>query len=173
MLFGENGNVIEEALDEVSTEATSMILEAAILATSSDEEIEAFLENTTAVNDLLQREILEERTIVRLDKKAKLNRAIKVAEFQIAKEKNDKNFRKLITIWKMERECEAAIHKKYHTQAVSRAKKASRKGSGTSSNVVNRAAKGLKKELNPEAKIKGSTPSVKPLRVNVPMAKIK
>lgn len=174
MLFGANGEVTTNKTDEISLEAASMIMEAAMLDSLSTEEIIAFLENTQDVNDALQNEILEERSIVRLDKKARMSHAVKMAEFEIAKEKNDKNYRKLLTVWKMEKELEEAIHKKYNAQAQQRAKKTVRGVNKSISKAINKASSNLKKDLNPEIKQKGSTKPVKPMSVgSVPLAKIK
>lgn len=141
--FGGNDNV--EA--EVTTEAQSLILECALLDNASPEELGAFLENHNEVQGVLRDNILLEKSIVRLDKKAKLSRAQKMAAFTIAKEKNDVMFKKLLTVWRMERFLEAKLLKKYATPAMSRAKQsmmnAQRAGSGLVKKVANTVASQL------------------------------
>lgn len=123
MLFNKKGNV-EGLSEEVSTEATNYIMEAFISDEFTPEELSMFLENSTEVDDAINNNILMEKTIVRLDKKAKLSKARKMAIFTIAKEKNDPKFKKLLTIWKMERFLEDYLEKKYGNEASRRAKKA-------------------------------------------------
>lgn len=72
-------------------------------------------------------DILTERSIVKLDQKAKKNRAIQMAILQCAKEDNNKDYQRLITCWKMEKLLMARLIKKYKTKAMSRAKKAASK----------------------------------------------
>ena len=138
MLFDKNGEIVDNFENE--NEATSMIIEAAIMDTFSTEELQDVLENNAYDLDKAYNEgILCERTIVRLDKHAKKSKAEKMAEFQIAKEKNDRDFKKLMTIWKLERFLEEKIHKRYGAQAKTLAKQKMKAAKNTKSKIVGKA----------------------------------
>jgi hypothetical protein len=123
MLFNNKG--IEDVnTDELSLEAMSMIIEATIQDTMNPEEIMAFVENSEEVKEAIRLGIVTEKTIVRLDKYAKLSRAQKIAVFNVAKEKKDPLFRRLLTVWRLERFLEAKLMRKYGNEGLRRAKKA-------------------------------------------------
>lgn len=147
MLFGSRGNTVNTNL-EVTPEAQSMILECAIMENANRDEICAFLENNNEVQGVLRDNILLEKTIVRLDKKAKLSRAQKMASFTIAKEKNDRDFKKLLTVWKMERFLEARILKKYQSQALTRAKQSMNNAGKSKSNLIKKVANTVTSQLH-------------------------
>lgn len=147
MLFNNNGSVIPET-DEISLEATSYISEMMMLDTLTSEDIRSFCESQEEVDAAIADGILMERTIVRLDKKAKLSKATKMAVFTIAKEKNDQDFKKLTTVWRMERYLEAKLEKKYLNEAMRRAKKSVAKSANSKSKTVKKAASTGKKDLN-------------------------
>ena len=137
MIFDDNGLIINEFDNE--TEVNALLVECAILDTFSNEEIEALTENTYDLGKAINEDILVERSIVRLDKEAKKNKAYKMAIFQIAKEKNDRDFRKLLTLWKLERFIEAKLEKRYGAQAKQLAKQAMKKSKNTKSKAVGKA----------------------------------
>lgn len=137
MIFDKDGLVINE-YDSV-TENTALIIECAILDTFSSEEIESLTENTYDLGKAVNEDILVERSIVRLDKEAKKNRAQKMAVFQIAKEKGDRDFKKLLTLWKLERFIEKKLEKRYSAQAKQLAKEALKKTKMTKSKAVGKA----------------------------------
>ena len=137
MIFDKNGLVINEYDNE--TETTALIIECAILDTFSSEEIESLTENTYDLGKAINEDILVERSIVRLDKEAKKNRAYKMAIFQVAKEKGDRDFKKLLTLWKLERFIEQKLEKRYFAQAKQKAKEAIKKAKMTKSKVVAKA----------------------------------
>lgn len=136
----------------VSEEATQLVAEAAIADTLTDTEIEELVESADVCKDMVSNGIVMERSIVRLDKKAKISRAYKTAVFTIAREKKDPKFKKLLTVWKMERTLEAYLMKKYHAEAMKRAKLAVAKlGSGnkdTKNKVVGKAVAKAKQQFN-------------------------
>lgn len=150
MLFDNKGRETE---DIISEEAMGYIAEAALYDGLSDEEITEFLENQTEVDAALSDDIVMERTIVRLDKKAKLSRAHKMAIFTIAKEKKDPKFKKLVFVLKMRRKLEADLEKKYGAAALSRAKKVVAQQQKSKSSVIKKAAEKAKKQFN--APVKG------------------
>ena len=137
MIFDNNGLLIDNYSNE--TETNALIIECAILDTFSSEEIENLTENTYDLGKAINEDILVERSIVRLDKEAKKNKAYKMAIFQIAKEKNDRDFKKLLTLWKLERFIEAKLEKRYSAQAKQLAKQAMKKSKNTKSKAVGKA----------------------------------
>ena len=137
MIFDDNGLIINEYSNE--TEVNALLVECAILDTFSNEEIESLTENTYDLGKAINEDILVERSIVRLDKEAKKNKAYKMAIFQIAKEKGDRDFKKLLTLWKLERFLEAKLEKRYAAQAKQLAKQAMKKSKNTKSKAVGKA----------------------------------
>ena len=137
MIFDDNGLIINEFDNE--TEVNALLVECAILDTFSNEEIEALTENTYDLGKAINEDILVERSIVRLDKEAKKNKAYKMAIFQVAKEKGDRDFKKLLTLWKLERFIEAKLEKRYSAQAKQLAKQAMKKSKNTKSKAVGKA----------------------------------
>ena len=137
MIFDDNGLIINEFDNE--TEVNALLVECAILDTFSNEEIESLTENTYDLGKAINEDILVERSIVRLDKAAKMNKAYKMAIFQIAKEKGDRDFKKLLTLWKLERFIEKKLEKRYAAQANQLAKQAMKKSKNTKSKAVGKA----------------------------------
>lgn len=137
MIFDDNGLIIDEFDNE--TEVNALLVECAILDTFSSEEIESLTENTYDLGKAINEDILVERSIVRLDKEAKRNKAYKMAIFQIAKEKGDRDFKKLLTLWKLERFIEAKLEKRYAAQAKQLAKQAMKKSKNSKSKAVGKA----------------------------------
>lgn len=146
MIFDEKGLVINEYDNE--TESTALIVECAILDAFSNEEVESLTENTYDLGKAMNEDILVERSIVRLDKQAKKNKAFKMAVFQAAKQKGDRDFKKLMTLWKLERFLENKLTKRYFAQANQIAKEAMKKASQTKSKVVGKAVKKANLLLN-------------------------
>lgn len=143
MIFDDKGFMIDEYDNE--TEVNSMIIECAILDAFSNEELEAMTENTYDLGKAINEDILVERSIVRLDKEAKKSRAFKMAVFQTAKEKGDRDFKKLMTLWKLERFIEEKLTKRYMAPAKAKAKEAMKKAKNTKSKVI---AKITRKPVN-------------------------
>lgn len=63
-----------------------------------------------------------EKVIVRMDKKSRLSHLRKAAIFKLANAANDPKYRKLLTLWKQERQIEAYLDKKYGSRADKEAK---------------------------------------------------
>lgn len=126
MLFGSTGVVTESATlgsgEEMTLLSEQLILEAAIAEYATPEEVNEILESHSIVNGLLEMEAVSEKTLVRLDKNARISQTQKIAVFTIAKEKNDPDFRKLLTVWRMERNLEQKLFKKYGNEGLRRAK---------------------------------------------------
>ena len=146
MIFDEKGLVINEYDSE--TETSALIVECAILDAFSNEEVESLTENTYDLGKAMNEDILVERSIVRLDKQAKKNKAFKMAIFQVAKQKGDRDFKKLMTLWKLERFLENKLTKRYFAPATQLAKETMKKAKQTKSKVVGKAVKKANLLLN-------------------------
>lgn len=154
MLFDSVLEKIQE--QNVSSSASQIITEQVFADLLSNDELTEMCSSPTDCNFLVEEnEICTEKTIVRLDKKAKLSRAFKAAVFTIAREKNDPKFRKLLTIWRMERTLENYLNKKYRSEALKRARLSLTKVANTNKNknvsktkIVQKAAAKAKKQLN-------------------------
>lgn len=140
MLFDSvNGNMNSE--ENIPSYAKSIIIEAAMLESLTHDEIEDFVADPSATSVAVTEGVLLEKSIVRLDKKAKLQNYYKAAIFTIAREKNDRDFKKLMTIWKTERALEAKLEKKYSTEAMRRANQAMKDAKKIKLPVFNKVAK--------------------------------
>lgn len=139
--------------DEATLESMQMINEAAISAFLTEDEQVELLESHSEVASLINNDIVTEKTLVRLDKKARINQVQKMSVFTIAKEKNDPIFRKLLTVWRIERNLEKKLFDKYGSEGMRRAKSTVQKNfrqKGTafvkindrSAKAINRVAKG-------------------------------
>ena len=145
----------------LTLEDQSSILEGYMLDSLTDEELLEFISNPQEVNENIRQEILTEKTIVRFDRAAKISRAQKIAIFTIAKQRKDQLFKKLLTLWRMERYIEARLFKKYGTQAMRSARQsvatAARNPSPTMKKVVNRVAMKAKRQINAMKDVKAKT----------------
>lgn len=148
MIFGSVGTETNLNDLEPTMESTQYINEMIMIEGLNEEELEEFLEDGEEVEEAITSGFLQERTIVRLDKKAKLSKARKMAIFTIAKEKNDPKFKKLVKVWKMERFLEAFLEKKYGNEAMRRAKKSVASAKKSKSGIINKAAEKAKASLN-------------------------
>ena len=155
MIFGKDA-ALESGTEEISTESQALIMEAAMLDVLTADELHAFCENHTEVQAALRDQVLLEKTIVRLDKKAKMSRAKKMAIFEIAKARKDVKFKKLITIWRIERALENFLDKKYGAQAERMARQAVSNAQRTKSNIVKSVAAKVHGELNSSIPVRGS-----------------
>ena len=118
ILFG-NGISGQE---DIEASDARIVIESILIDSLSVDEADELTANTEAVQALVRDEIVTERTIVKMDKKARLARATKAACFAIARRKKDIKFKKLITIWRIERQLEAYLYKKYRNEAIRMAK---------------------------------------------------
>lgn len=148
MLFNRRGETSILENTQLSPEDESLIIESALMEGLSIEELESFLESSAEVNDALRMDIVQEKSIVRLDKKAKLNRAYMTAIFAVAKRKKDKKFKKLQTLWKMEAMIEKDLIKRHGAEAMREAKKAMQTASKSNSKLVKKAVNTVKNSLN-------------------------
>lgn len=99
-----------------------LLAEALFQSELTSEELTDLTENTSEMGALIQNGILNEKSIVKFDKKAKLSRLESQAVLIIAKEKKDRDFNKLIRVWKMRKFLLDKLNKRYATAAKSRAR---------------------------------------------------
>lgn len=112
-----------------------------ISGSASPEEINEFVESVES--DIAVGEgFLTERTIVRFDKNAKKAQLFETAVAAIARSKNDPLYKKLQTVYKMERIIKAKLRKKYHSEADRKVKewmaRAKKSKSGFLSKIVSK-----------------------------------
>lgn len=132
-----------ETIYQQDPENDIALAEALFMSTLSSEELEALTENTRELAELCDLGILSEKSIVKFDKKAKLKRAEAQACLMIAREKKDRDFNKLLRVWKMRKFLLDRIYTRYIGQARGRARQMVKnvgkaKGS-TAKKVVKRA----------------------------------
>lgn len=111
-----NRNILGSELeDSVNAVTESMIY--ADLVQLPQEEIKEFCESAEA-QALMEKAVLNKKTLVRLSKKDDLARRVKQAAYQIAREKKDPLWVKLVKTQMMKRKLVAAIMKKYQNPAL-------------------------------------------------------
>lgn len=153
-----NDSIVQEGTSlelECDLEDEVALMEAVLMDGLSSEELEAFLESADEVNDAIEGEVLLERSIVKLDKFAKLSRAKRIAIFNIARRKKDPKMKKLVTLWKMESRIQKYLIKKYGNEAGKEAKQMVNKKATSNSKSVKKAAEKAKAMFNKEVPVKG------------------
>lgn len=139
-LPGEGGESADDE-EEVEVDEDSEVEEATFAALfleqfATPEEISAMAESYDEMGAMSETMgVAMEKVIVRLDKKSRLAHLQQAAVFKLANAANDPKYRKLLTLWKMERQIEAYLNKKYASKATKIAK----------SKIKNYTAHGLKK----------------------------
>lgn len=130
--------VLESVEPEIVSESDmACLITAALEDTCTDEELDELVESVKAGTLVLTP--VEERSIVKLDKKAKKEQAYRVALYQVAREHDDANYKQLVTLWKAEKVLTAKIEKKYHSKAVSRMKQSAKEAKNSKSDKVKKA----------------------------------
>ena len=118
-MFFNNGDRENVSLFGEGTEYSNRLLEGIIFSEACKlpaEERIAFAESDEA-QLLLERQVLNKKTLVRLSKNDDMARRQKMAAFQLAKEKKDPLWAKLVKNRVIERELIKKIVHKYNTQA--------------------------------------------------------
>ena len=138
-----NDDYLDEGMGlyEEDPENDIALSEAMFMSYLNADEIDELCENSAELNYLIDKDLLSEKVIVKFDKKAKLNRAEKLAVLTIAKEKKDRDFYKLVRVWKMRRLLLEKLNKKYGSQAKTRAKQMIKKQSSSRSTTGKKVAK--------------------------------
>lgn len=115
----DNDEDDDEDDDEESEKLQEATFAAALLLdTASREEISQIAESYEDMGVMVDCfGPVMEKVIVRLDRKARLNHLQKAAVFKLGAQANDPKYRKLLTLWKMERQIEQYLAKKYGSKA--------------------------------------------------------
>ena len=148
-LFSGSGN----AAPLVDTNDSKLIMGAALYEAWGAEDCEAICAESSYVKELLENEVVTERTIVKLDKKAKLKGAQRTAVYSIARKRKDSDFKKLLTLWRLEAKLDKKLWKKYQNEALKVAKNQLRnralpQAQAKHSPAVKNAIAKAKKQLN-------------------------
>lgn len=126
---------------EANPENDIILAEAIICNTLNSEELAKLCEDTAELDILLNESIIQEKTVIKFDKQAKMKRAEAQAALIIAREKNDRDFNKLLRVWKMRKLLLTRIYDRYKSQAKTRAKEIVRRMGMSKSKTVKKAAK--------------------------------
>lgn len=125
--LAQYGAATQEPDVYVSESAMSDLVATIIQENATEHELLEILEEG-AITD-----VLLERSIVKLDKKAKKSKAYELAKLQLAKEDNSRDWKKLVTLWKMEKVIKNKFDKIYGARALRLAAKAGNKAKSTNS----------------------------------------
>lgn len=162
--LANGGTIVEESTgpEFVSEQDMSNLMAVVLEETCTDDELEELKEAFT--NGTIQFTPVEERSIVRLDKKAKKEKAYRLALYQVAKENGDKNYEKLVTLWKAEKILEQKIERRWHTKAQARMKEMLKQSSQSKSptvkksgDILTKSQKKTQKALNGTMKLDSKT----------------
>ena len=116
----EDAPVLEDTAQSV-VEATAASYLYTELAKLDDEARKEFVESAEA-EALLEKAVLNKKTMVRLSRQDDMARRVKIAAYQLAKDKKDPLWTKLVLNRVKERQLIAKIVQKYHHAAVQLAK---------------------------------------------------
>lgn len=125
---------------EENPENNLILAEAMFIDNLTSQEIEELNEDSKQLSQLVDEEILAEKSIVKLDKKAKTRKVETQAEILIAKERGDRDFNKLVRLYKMKRIILEKFHNKYGAQARARAKKMMKRSAKSKSPYAKKVA---------------------------------
>lgn len=138
-LASGQGTVMEELEPVVVSESDmATLLTAALEDACSDEELDELSEGVHAgtIGGLTP---VEERSIVKLDKKAKKQKLYRMAIYQVARDANDPFYQKLVTCWQAERMLDAKLEKKYRMKAQARVKEMMKASKNSKNDKVKKA----------------------------------
>lgn len=123
----------------ISDEDLSTLFAVQILESYGEEGVDEVLgddDDDDAVSESVNGPVdaVMERTIVKLDKRAKKNKAYKTALYTVARDADDRDYKQLVTLWKMEKFLTRKIEKKYANKARARMKEMKRAAAAKSKN---------------------------------------
>lgn len=121
--------------DELARIATPIMAKEVL----DEDECEKFKESVDSF-DAITESFFTERTIVKMDKKAKLAKLRKIAILTIAKEKKDPLYPKLVKMWDNERKIERYFEKKYGNYANKKVREYLTKAKNSNSGFVKKVA---------------------------------
>lgn len=161
----QNGSIQVAEPTEFESMTESQMVQLLTIA-MEDAAVEELTESISADGDqsilegvLPEDMVVMERTIVKMDKKAKKQRAYKLAILQCAKEDDNKEYKQLETLWKMEKYIMRRLEKKYAQRARSRMKQTAKKAKGNSGivnkvkNILTRSEKETQKAMTGNNKV--------------------
>lgn len=123
--------------DTINAVATPILIQDEL---KTEAEIDEFVESVDS--DIAVSEgFLTEKTIVRFDKNAKKAQLYEVAVAACAREHKDPLYKKLETVYKMERVLKAKLRKKYHAEATRKVKEYLARAKKSKSGILARIAK--------------------------------
>ena len=115
-------NERDSSLIQENADNNIILAECLFMDNLTSQELSELCEDANEMANLINEGILQEKTIVKLDKNAKRSRAEAQAELIIAKERKDRDLNKLVRVWQMRNQLLEKIHRKYGSQARTRAK---------------------------------------------------
>ena len=101
---------------------SKLINEMVVVNTLSPDSLKKVIESVQACNELVDMDIVDESNIIRMRNDNPMHNAKMAAVFTVAAEENDTNFRKLVSLWGMEKIIESALVKEYGEKAERRLK---------------------------------------------------
>ena len=143
-LMQGNGVELAENVEYVSMTESDMAnlltvaIQEAILEGVSEEVCDPEEDKAITEGTLPEDMAVLETSIVRLDKAAKKQRAYKLAILQVAKDEGQKDYKKLETLWRMEKYLFRRLEKKNQAKARARMHQTAKKASGNNG-IVKRA----------------------------------
>lgn len=146
-LFGGTSEPIVENSD------SKLIVGQALIESLGAEDCDALCSEASYCKELVNTDVVTERVIVKLDKKAKLKGAQRTAVYTIARRRKDPKFKKLLTLWRLEAKIDKELWKKYKNEALKVAKQSMRnkplpQAQAKHSPAVKNAIAKAKKQLN-------------------------
>lgn len=139
--IGADADAVDQKIDDtIQRVATPILLGGELSGDEADDFIESVDCDTAMAESLLT-----ERTIVKFDKKARYAQLHKVAVLTIAKEKKDPMYKKLVTVWRIEKTLENRLTVKYGAQANARARQLLQKLRQSKSAPIRKAAARISK----------------------------
>ena len=112
------GSGVDPAEEIIDAAEESIFANAYLMDIASQDEICDVAEDYNEMADISDlMGISMETSIVRLDRKSRLKHLRKANVLSLARKQNNPKFRKLLTVWKMERELESDLDKVYGAKA--------------------------------------------------------
>lgn len=150
----ENVSVVEDnnvILESVSEEALAAIITVALESTCSEEELDELEEECNVSDEPVTENLMFapvlERSIVKLDKNAKKQKAYKMAVLQVAKEMDLKEYKQWCTIKKMERVLMNRMEKRCYTKAKAYMREAAKRSKESTKNPIKKVANTLSRSM--------------------------
>lgn len=150
---GEDVSIVDDSalLESVSEEALAAIITVALESTCSEEELDELEEECNNSDEPVTENVMFapvlERSIVKLDKAAKKQKAYKMAVLQVAKEMDLKEYKQWCTVKKMERVLMNRMEKRCHTKAKAYMREAAKKANESTKNPIKKVSNALSRSM--------------------------